>query len=115
MQSFSARLAAVRDLTYDVREINLALVDPPEMRFHAGQFVSFEIDRPGSRIPATRPYSIASIPTDTKGVAPQGASCLSSSARLRQWPTLTCICAETFDVRDVRDTIQKGLRPIYTD
>lgn len=68
MQSFSARLAAVRDLTYDVREINLALVDPPEMRFLAGQFVSFEIDRPGSRIPATRPYSIASTPTDTKGV-----------------------------------------------
>lgn len=68
MQSFSARLAAVRDLTYDVREIDLALVDPPEMRFIAGQFVSFEIDRPGSRIPATRPYSIASAPTDTKGV-----------------------------------------------
>lgn len=68
MQSFSARLAAVRDLTYDVREIDLALVDPPEMRFLAGQFVSFEIDRPGSRIPATRPYSIASTPTDTKGV-----------------------------------------------
>jgi NAD(P)H-flavin reductase len=68
MQSFSARLAAVRDLTYDVREIDLALVDPPEMRFLAGQFVSFEIDRPGSRIPATRPYSIASTPTDMKSV-----------------------------------------------
>jgi CDP-4-dehydro-6-deoxyglucose reductase, E3 len=68
MQSFSARLAAVRDLTYDVREIDLALLDPHEMRFNAGQFVSFEIDRPGTRIPATRPYSIASSPTAAKSV-----------------------------------------------
>jgi len=66
--SFAARLAAVRDLTYDVRQIDLALVGPPELRFIAGQFVSFEIERPGSRIPATRPYSIASSPIDSKSV-----------------------------------------------
>jgi NAD(P)H-flavin reductase len=68
MQSFSARLVAVRDLTYDVRQIDLALVDPPEVRFIAGQFVSFEIDRPGSDISATRPYTIASSPTDPKSI-----------------------------------------------
>lgn len=68
MRCFSARLTAVRDLTYDVRQITLTLLDPPEMRFIAGQFVSFEIDRPGSDIPATRPYSIASSPTDPKSV-----------------------------------------------
>lgn len=68
MQSFSATLAAVRDLTHDVRQIDLALADPPEMPFVAGQFVSFEIDRPGSPIPATRPYSIASSPTDRRNI-----------------------------------------------
>ncbi len=68
MHAFSARVTAVRDLTYDVRQIDLALVDPPEMRFIAGQFVSFEIDRPGSAVRATRPYSIASSPTDAKNV-----------------------------------------------
>jgi NAD(P)H-flavin reductase len=68
MQSFSARLTAVRDLTHDVRQIDLALLKPPEMRFVAGQFVSFEIARSGSDIPATRPYSVASSPTDTKSV-----------------------------------------------
>jgi NAD(P)H-flavin reductase len=68
MQSFSARLTAFRDLTYDVRQIALALLDPPEMRFIAGQFVSFEIARPGSDITATRPYSIASSPTDLTSV-----------------------------------------------
>lgn len=68
MQSSSARLTAFRDLTYDVRQIDLALLDPAEMRFTAGQFVSFEIARLGSDIPATRPYSIASSPTDLKSV-----------------------------------------------
>ena len=64
MQPFRARVAAVRDLTHDVRQIDLALVDPPQIRFVAGQFVSFEIERPGLLTPATRPYSIASPPHD---------------------------------------------------
>lgn len=68
MQTFSATVTAIRELTHDVRQIDLALLDPPEMRFIAGQFVSFEIERPGSGIPATRPYSIASSPTDPKRV-----------------------------------------------
>lgn len=65
MQPFTAEVAAVRDLTHDVRKIDLALIDPPQMYFLAGQFVSFEIDRPGFPIPATRPYSIASPPEQT--------------------------------------------------
>ena len=62
MQQFSAKVAAVRDLTHDVRQIDIALIDPPRIDFVAGQFVSFEIDRPGFPTPATRPYSIASPP-----------------------------------------------------
>jgi NAD(P)H-flavin reductase len=62
MQSFNAKVAAVRDLTHDVRQIDVALMDPPEIHFVAGQFVSFEMDRPGFPTPATRPYSIASPP-----------------------------------------------------
>ena len=62
MEWFSARVAAVRDLTHDVRQIDFTLVDPPSIPFAPGQFISFEIDRPGSAIPATRPYSIASAP-----------------------------------------------------
>jgi NAD(P)H-flavin reductase len=64
MQPFHAKVAAVRDLTHDVRQIDVALIDPPEIHFLAGQFVSFEIDRPGFPTPATRPYSIASPPHD---------------------------------------------------
>jgi NAD(P)H-flavin reductase len=65
MQSFIAEVAAVRDLTHDVRQIDLALIDPPQIHFLAGQFVSFEVDRPGFQTPATRPYSIASPPEQT--------------------------------------------------
>jgi CDP-4-dehydro-6-deoxyglucose reductase, E3 len=62
MQTFSARVSRVRSLTHDVREIELTLLEPSEIRFAAGQFVSFEIERPGFPVPATRPYSIASSP-----------------------------------------------------
>lgn len=62
MQAFTARVAAVRDLTHDVRQIDFTLLDPPEITFSAGQFISFEVDRPGFPLPATRPYSIASPP-----------------------------------------------------
>ncbi len=65
MQPFDAKVAAVRDLTHDVRQIDIALVDPPQMHFVAGQFVSFEVERPGFSTPATRPYSIASPPHDS--------------------------------------------------
>lgn len=64
MQPFNAKVAAIRDLTHDVRQIDVALIDPPQIHFVAGQFVSFEVDRPGFPIPATRPYSIASPPHD---------------------------------------------------
>jgi CDP-4-dehydro-6-deoxyglucose reductase, E3 len=68
MQSFRARVTVVEDLTYDVREIRLTLVDPSGICFAAGQFVSFEIDRPGSPFPATRPYSIASSPRERTSI-----------------------------------------------
>jgi NAD(P)H-flavin reductase len=59
MRTFSAAVSDVRTLTHDVREIELTLIEPAEIRFAPGQFVSFEIEREG-RLPATRPYSIAS-------------------------------------------------------
>jgi len=62
MQSFTARVTEIRDLTHDVRQIDFALRDPPEMTFDAGQFISFEVERPGYSTRATRPYSIASPP-----------------------------------------------------
>ncbi len=62
MQSFIAEVSRIEDLTHDVRAIELLLLDPGEMTFKAGQFVSFEVPKEGHPRPVTRPYSIASPP-----------------------------------------------------
>jgi NAD(P)H-flavin reductase len=59
----TARVARVVDLTHDVRQIDLELIDPPAVHFTAGQFVSFAVHKEGLPFPVTRPYSIASPPT----------------------------------------------------
>jgi len=60
VERFAATVSRTRTLTHDVRELELTLVDPLRIDFAPGQFVSFEIDRPAHRTPATRAYSIAS-------------------------------------------------------
>ena len=64
METFTAQVGEIDNLTHDVRVIRLALTDPPEIRFQAGQFVSFEVPKPGLPFPVTRPYSIASPPSN---------------------------------------------------
>lgn len=60
--SFQARVSRVRDLTHDVRELELTLCAPKEITFKAGQFISFDVLKEGYPYPITRPYSIASPP-----------------------------------------------------
>ena len=60
METFTAAVSRIRPLTHDVREIELTLIDPLHIDFAPGQFVSFEVERPNARTPATRAYSIAS-------------------------------------------------------
>lgn len=62
MDIFQAEVTHTRDLTHDVREIELRLIEPREIRFKAGQFVSFEVPASGHLPVLTRPYSIASPP-----------------------------------------------------
>jgi NAD(P)H-flavin reductase len=62
VEEFHAEVDRINDVTHDVREIELRLIEPREIRFKAGQFVSFEVPS-SSRVPVlTRPYSIASPP-----------------------------------------------------
>jgi len=65
---FTAIVSRTRALTHDVREIELTLADPAAMTFVPGQWVSFEIEREGSRLPATRAYSIASSANHTNAI-----------------------------------------------
>jgi NAD(P)H-flavin reductase len=66
IQEFTAAVCRVHDLTHDVREIDLRLIEPQEIDFKAGQFISFDVRPPGSQRSVVRPYSIASPPTQSK-------------------------------------------------
>ncbi|HKW87089.1 MAG TPA: FAD-binding oxidoreductase [Nitrospiraceae bacterium] len=63
IQPFRARVTQIRNLTHDVREITLRLLEPGQVAFKAGQFISFEVLHPRLNQPVTRPYSIASPPS----------------------------------------------------
>jgi NAD(P)H-flavin reductase len=63
LQLYQARVDGIRNLTHDVREIDFQLIDPKEISFKAGQFVSFEVLHPKLNKLVTRPYSIASPPS----------------------------------------------------
>ena len=69
IQRFTANVAAVRQLTHDVRHIDLELVDPPEVRFKAGQFISFDVPDARTGRTVTRPYSIASSPSVSRTIS----------------------------------------------
>ncbi|HMW87409.1 MAG: hypothetical protein K1X60_08060 [Nitrospira sp.] len=62
MNTFTAEVSRIHDLTHDVRAIELRLLEPASITFKAGQFVSFEVPKEGHPRPVTRPYSIASPP-----------------------------------------------------
>jgi CDP-4-dehydro-6-deoxyglucose reductase len=60
MESVQAKVSRIRNLTHDVRELELILWEPKEISFKGGQFISFDISKEGYPYPVTRPYSIAS-------------------------------------------------------
>lgn len=69
IQTYTASVSRVRDLTHDVRELEMVLVEPKDLSFKAGQFISFEVPKEGFPAPVVRPYSIASPPAQNGGVA----------------------------------------------
>jgi CDP-4-dehydro-6-deoxyglucose reductase, E3 len=63
MQEFNARVSRVKDLTHDVRELELTLLTPDAIDFKAGQWISLDVWHPGLRQHVPRQYSIASPPS----------------------------------------------------
>lgn len=68
IQLFTARVAGIRSLTHDVREIRFTLENPDTIAFKPGQFVSFDVVNPRTGRTVTRPYSIASPPSQRHAV-----------------------------------------------
>ena len=60
MQTFVAEVERITNLTQDVREVELRLLEPTTIDFQPGQFISFDIAVEGKPRPVTRAYSIAS-------------------------------------------------------
>ncbi len=58
VREFHARVVGVRELTHDIKEINLQLMDPAEIAHHPGQYV--QVQAPGPEGAVYRAYSISS-------------------------------------------------------
>jgi NAD(P)H-flavin reductase len=54
---------SIENLTHDVRRLDLRLIEPKTTAFKPGQFISFEMLHPRTGQLVTRPYSIASSPS----------------------------------------------------
>jgi CDP-4-dehydro-6-deoxyglucose reductase, E3 len=63
IETYSAQVEIIKDLTHDVRQLDLRLIEPKNMVFKAGQFISFEMPHPRTGHLVTRAYSIASQPS----------------------------------------------------
>ena len=66
IREFTAEVTLIEDLTYDVKKVRLTLIDPPQIRFRAGQYIQLNTQPyPGVKERVSRAYSIAS-PVDEK-------------------------------------------------
>ncbi len=69
VKQFRAKVESLKDLTHDIKEVRLALIDPPEIEMTAGQFIQFQVpEYELTDEPVYRAYSMASVPSDTKHV-----------------------------------------------
>jgi NAD(P)H-flavin reductase len=63
IETFTAKVEGITDLTHDVRQLDLRLAEPKTIGFKPGQFISFDVPHPQTGRLVTRPYSIVSSPS----------------------------------------------------
>jgi propane monooxygenase reductase subunit len=63
LQRATAEVAAIDEVTHDLRHVRLDLVDPPELRYFPGQYVDITVPEHG----VTRSFSMANTPTGRVG------------------------------------------------
>jgi Na+-transporting NADH:ubiquinone oxidoreductase subunit F len=65
VKEYDAEVVGLRNLTHDIKELRLKLLDPPEMDYKAGQFVQVEVPPYAlTDEPVYRAYSVSSEPAD---------------------------------------------------
>lgn len=63
IREYRANVAGILDLTYDIKEVRLALVDPPKIKFRAGQYIQLRAPKyEGNKEETYRAYSMSSPP-----------------------------------------------------
>lgn len=64
VKEYQAEVVSLTDLTYDIKQVVLRLIDPPEISFTAGQYIQFEVpEYELSSEEVYRAYSMASQPS----------------------------------------------------
>lgn len=69
VREYRTKLVKLRNLTHDIKEVNLELLDGQEIKYTAGQFIQFKV--PSYELtdePVYRAYSMSSVPSDTKHI-----------------------------------------------
>jgi Na+-transporting NADH:ubiquinone oxidoreductase subunit F len=69
VRQFTAKLARIRDLTHDIKELTLELIEPDSIEISAGQFI--QLQTPEYELtdePVYRAYSVSSPPSVTRTV-----------------------------------------------
>jgi Na+-transporting NADH:ubiquinone oxidoreductase subunit F len=65
VKEYTAEVASLVDLTYDIKQVTLKLIDPPEINYRAGQYIQFVVpEYEMSAEEVYRAYSMASIPSN---------------------------------------------------
>ena len=66
VRQFTTKVETLRDLTHDIKEVRLKLLDPKKIETRAGQFIQFQVPQYElTDEPVYRAYSMASVPSDS--------------------------------------------------
>ena len=64
VREFQTEVASLKDLTYDIKEVTLKLIEPSEINFKAGQYIQLQVpEYELSKESVYRAYSVASPPS----------------------------------------------------
>ncbi|MBI9101942.1 MAG: 2Fe-2S iron-sulfur cluster binding domain-containing protein [Spirochaetales bacterium] len=69
VREFKTKVESLIDLTHDIKQVTLALIEPQEIEFKAGQFIQFRVPEYELTDESVyRAYSVASDPVDNKKI-----------------------------------------------
>lgn len=65
IKEYQTEVISLKDLTHDIKEVKLKLIEPDTIKFKAGQFIQFQVpEYELTYIPVYRAYSMSSAPSD---------------------------------------------------